>query len=148
MKKKNEISKKKYIENIDKIKLNGLYLKNMSADIDRDALFREKESKHIITIKDESSIVLKENDTVDILHRYSLEILSKEKDTEPIGRIECTFCLNFSPASCFTPEFFEVFRKANLYINTWPFFREFVFNTTARMNIPPISLPLLKTTKK
>jgi hypothetical protein len=145
---KKEISKKKYIESIRKIRLNVFYLKSASADIDRDALFKEKPIKHGISIKDEASIVLKDNDSVDILHRYSLEILSKDKETKPIGRIDCTFCLNFSPAACFTPEFFEEFKKANLHINTRPFFREFVFNITARMSIPPILLPLLKAMKK
>lgn len=148
MRNRKEISKEKYIENIRKIRLNVLYLKNASADIDRDTFFREKGLKHKASIRDEASIVLKDNDSVDILHRYSLEILSQDKDTKPIGRIDCTFCLNFSPAACFTREFFEEFKKANLNINTWPFFREFVFNMTARMNIPPITIPLLKAKKK
>ena len=148
VKKSTQISKEKYIEIIGKIKLNGMYLKSCSCEIDRDSLFREKTAGHLIRVKDEPSIIYKDDETVDILHKYSLEIISKEDDKKSLGRIECTFCLNYSPASCFSPEYFEEFKKANLHINTWPFFREFVFNMVARMNIPPITLPLLKAKKK
>ncbi len=148
MNKKSKITKQKYIEIIGKLKLNGLYLKSSNCNIDRDLLFKEKESGHIISIKDEAEMKTKEDDSVDILQTYYLEILSREKKANPIGRIECTFCLNYSPAACFSSVFFEEFKKANLHINTWPFFREFVFNITARMNIPPITLPLLKAKRK
>ena len=148
MKKLSRISKEKYIEIIEKIKLNGMYLKSCSCVIDRDHIFKEKAVGHIIRLQDEPSMVIKDDETVDILHKYSLEILSKEKDEKSLGKIECTFCLNYSPASCFSLEFFEEYKKANLHINTWPFFREFVFNMTARMNVPPITLPLLKAKKR
>lgn len=148
MNKKSKITKQKYIEIIGKLKLNGLYLRSSNCNIDRDLLFKEKESGHIISIKDEAEMKTKEDDSVDILQTYCLEIQSREKKANPIGRIECTFCLNYSPAGCFSPEFFEEFKKANLHINTWPFLREFVFNMTARMNIPPITLPLLKAKRK
>ncbi|MDI6697988.1 MAG: hypothetical protein QME85_03500 [Candidatus Saccharicenans sp.] len=142
MRRKTKIGKKEYIEIIGKIKLNGFYLKSSACEIDRDLFFIKKGERHFINIQDEPTMKLRDDGTVDIFHKYCLEMSSREK--QPIGRIECVFCLNYSPSSCFTNEFFEEFKKANLHINTWPFFREFVFNTTARMNIPPITLPLLK----
>lgn len=146
MRKKAKIGQKEYIEIIGKIKLNGLYLKSSACEIDRDSLFLHKKEGHLINIQDKPSMAIKEDGTVDVFHIYRLEILTKEK--KRIGNIECVFCLNYSPASCFTAEFFDEFKKANLHINTWPFFREFVFNTSARMNIPPITLPLLKAKRK
>jgi len=146
VKKKSKIGKKEYIEIIGKIKLNGMYLKSSASEIDRDSLFLHKKEGHLINIQDEPSMTVREDGTVDVFHKYCLEILSKDK--KPVGKIECVFCLNYSPASCFTADFFEEFKKANLHLNTWPFFREFVFNTAARMNIPPITLPLLKARKR
>jgi len=146
--KKKPISEEKYAEIIGKIKLNGMYLKSSSCEIDRDAFFQGKEAEHLINIIDEPSMDVKDNDTVDISHRYCLEMVVKGDEVKTIGKIECTLCFNYSPASCFSPEFFEEFKKANLHINTWPFFREFIYNTTARMNIPPITLPLLKARRK
>jgi len=142
------INKNEFVKIIEKIKLNGIYLKSCSCEIDRDRLFREKTARHQIHIEDEPLMITKDDGTVDIHHKYSLEIPSIEEDQKSLGKIECTFCLNYSPAECFSQEFFEEFKKGNLHINTWPFFREFVFNMTARMNVPPITLPLLKAKKR
>lgn len=148
MNKRKPMTKEKYAEIIGKIKLNAMYLKSSSGEIDRDAFFQGKEAEHLINIIDEPSMAVKDNDTVDVIHRYCVEMMLKTAEVKAAGKIECAFCLNYSPASCFSPEFFEEFKKANLHINTWPFFREFVYNMTARMNIPPITLPLLKVRKK
>lgn len=142
MGKKIKIGKKEYIEIIGKIKLNKLYLKSCNCEIDRDAFFLQKGKGQLININNEPSLSIRDDGTADVFHKYCLEILSKEKKI--IGKIECVFCLNYSPSSCFTNDFFDIFKKSNLLLNTWPFIREFVFNTTARMNIPPITIPLLK----
>lgn len=43
-----------------------------------------------------------------------------------------------------TPEYFAIYSQVSLPINIWPFFRELVHATTSRMNIPPLTLPLVK----
>ena len=40
-------------------------------------------------------------------------------------------------------EFWNIYKSVTLPIQIWPYFREFVQNTTSRMNIPPLTLPIL-----
>ncbi|WP_157205831.1 hypothetical protein [Calidithermus timidus] len=64
------------------------------------------------------------------------------------GSIEVSF--GFWYLSKLQPEaegfagYFEVFKEINLPINMWPFAREFIHNTMARMDWPPFTLPLRK----
>lgn len=47
---------------------------------------------------------------------------------------------------------FEAFAQSNGVYNAWPYWREFVQNTVARMNLPPLTIPVFrlmpKVTKK
>ncbi len=58
--------------------------------------------------------------------------------------VKCAYRLIYSSEEEFTEEFFELFKARTLPVNSWPFFRELVNNITARMYIPPITLPLIK----
>lgn len=39
---------------------------------------------------------------------------------------------------------FEAFAQANGVYNAWPYWREFVQNTVARMNLPPLTIPVFR----
>lgn len=43
-----------------------------------------------------------------------------------------------------TPEETRAFSQTNAMLNSWPYWREFVQNTVARMNLPPLTLPLFR----
>ena len=47
-----------------------------------------------------------------------------------------------------TPEEIEAFSESNAVFNCWPYFRELVQNTLARMNYPPLSIPFLRLVPK
>lgn len=40
--------------------------------------------------------------------------------------------------------FIKEFQNRNMQLNCWPYFRELVQNMTQRMNVPPLTLPLLR----
>jgi hypothetical protein len=45
-----------------------------------------------------------------------------------------------------TPREITAFCRTNAMLNSWPYWREFVQNTSVRMNMPPLTLPLFRLT--
>ncbi len=72
--------------------------------------------------------------------RYDVVIVDKES-TEIKAKISVTFCVTYSSKIPMNDEFFKTFIRANLPVNTWPYFREFTHNTVLRMNWPPFIAP-------
>lgn len=137
--KKPKITPQKYAEI-----LKGLELKSIGLNSCKSILDREKLSFNLTTsIKDEASFIINKDGDIEVLHRYKLSSRDP-KLKKIIVKIECTFCLVFSSNKKVSQDFFEIFKEINLPINSWPFFREFVFTTTSRMNVPPLTLPLFK----
>ncbi len=131
-----------YKEILGGMELVSIHLKKADMCIERDRYFEN--GKHKIKILEKSDFQLGNEKNVDICHELKLEILPWDKNKKPIGYIDCVFCLRFAADKPFTQEFFNRFKRINLPVNTWPFFREFIFNISSKMNIPPLSIPLLK----
>jgi hypothetical protein len=63
---------------------------------------------------------------------------------DPAATIEVTFGLKYRSKLGMTDALFEPFKQFNLSLNAWPYAREFVASTTARMNWIPFTLPALR----
>jgi preprotein translocase subunit SecB len=137
--KKENISPDKYREILKGLNMESIYLLTSKSSVDKKSIA----SGLRISFRDEASFEKKEDKIVEITHKYRLEATNR-KLKKKVLNIECAFCLIYSFGEEFSADFFEVFKDINLPLNTWPFFREFVFNITSRMNIPPLTLPLLK----
>jgi len=136
---KKQISKKKYREILSGLELRNLRIVDGKFSLKREELSPESDLK----IWEKASYEIEPEGSVIIIHTYKISLINKENRRKSLG-IECTFCLDYISEKGFSGEFFEIFKKHNLPINTWPFFREYVFNITSRMSIPPLTLPLLK----
>lgn len=68
------------------------------------------------------------------------------KNREEIVTMECVYMLRYSLGNRkdLTSEDIETFCNMNSIYNAWPYWREFVQNMTNRMEIPTLTLPLLK----
>ena len=66
--------------------------------------------------------------------------------TEELVRIACRFDAEYKLRNDFHPtkEQVEAFHHGNAIFNCWPFFREFVQNTTSRLNYPSAPVPFLR----
>ena len=137
--KKESISPDKYREILNGLNLESIYLSTSKSAVDKKNIAADLR----ISIHDEASFEKKDNKIVEISHKYKLEATNTKLKKRTLN-IECVFCLIYSFEEDFTTDFFEVFKEINLALNTWPFFREFVFNITSRMNVPPLTLPLLR----
>jgi len=136
---KKEIAPELYRKILHGLDLKNLFLTSCSSAIDRINIGTEIK----IRIDDNASFRKTENNEIEISQKYSLEARGQNSKRKFLA-IKCEFCLVFSSKEEFSEEFFETFKKANLPINSWPFFREFVYNMTSRMYVPPLTIPLLK----
>ena len=80
---------------------------------------------------------------------FSLVAARNEEDGfegEPIFSVEASFRLTYrtSEAGLLTPPVLEAFAMTNGVYNAWPYWREFAQNTTARMGIVPVILPVFR----
>jgi len=97
-----------------------------------------------IQIKDEASYKIKDDGLVFIFQKYKIDARKPESKTRFI-QIEIVFLVKVHSEDKFTDEFFDIYKNVSLHLNTWPYLREFVNQTTSRMNIPPLTLPFYKT---
>jgi preprotein translocase subunit SecB len=60
--------------------------------------------------------------------------------------ITATFIAEYEMAEGFSPssEELNAFVNANAVFNCWPYWREYVHSTAARMNLPPLTLPFFR----
>lgn len=70
-------------------------------------------------------------------------------EQRPGGRafsIRCVFELVYKLAADYepTPREIAAFKKGNVVFNCWPYFREFVHSSAARMNLEGLVVPLLR----
>lgn len=73
-------------------------------------------------------------------HRYNVTISEKGKKGTK-ARISVTFRVVYSSKIPISDDLFEIFEARNLPLNTWPYFREFIHNTTLRMGWAPLIAP-------
>lgn len=65
---------------------------------------------------------------------------------EPFVVIQASFLLiyNADTLEGITEEAVELFGSTNGIFNAWPYWREFVQNTTMRMTLPPLTIPVFR----
>lgn len=74
----------------------------------------------------------------------SLELkVPLENSDESIILIKVDYEVNLQIKGELPSEFWDVYKSVTLPLQIWPYFREFVQNTTSRMNIPPLTLPIM-----
>jgi hypothetical protein len=71
-----------------------------------------------------------------------------EGETDAAVRVRVTFEVRYASAERMSDEIFAEFRARNLPVNTWPYFREFVQSSLARMGWPVLTLPAFKAAPK
>jgi len=70
----------------------------------------------------------------------------ERKQTKPDLVIEAAFVIIYKAESLegLKRANFEAFGQSNGIYNAWPYWREFVQNTVARMNLPPLTIPVFR----
>jgi preprotein translocase subunit SecB len=136
---KKTIAPEIYRKIVNGLELKNLYLTSCNSSVDRANIGPDVKIK----IDDDASFTRSEKKEIEVIQTFSIQA-KDQASKKKVLNIKCEYRLIFTSKEDFTEEFFEVFKKVNLPINSWPFFREFVYNMTSRMFIPPLAIPLIK----
>ena len=135
----NKISPEEYQEILGGLELLNIKLIKLTSALDEEYFDQTMNIK----INDDAKFEIKKENLITIINTYNINLKSDNKDKEAL-KIKIGYEISFSCKKEFTKEFFEVYKKISLPLNIWPFVRELINSLTSRMNIPPITLPLLK----
>lgn len=127
------------------VELIGMGIKASSSQLDRSGYFQLRRTRPKDEVRSISLNVHLEKHTdiaFDGIIAYTLKIEDKTKKASP-ARIECAYQAHFHAPKGFKREDAEGFVREYLAIISWPYFREFVSDISAKMAIGPLTLPLL-----
>lgn len=81
-----------------------------------------------------------------VLGDFGAAILTQDANAPPAVLLEATFELEYTLPSDLnaSDEELNAFARLNGLFNAWPYFREFVQASMARMQLPPLVLPLMR----
>ncbi|MGA3287144.1 MAG: hypothetical protein ABSD46_06940 [Bacteroidota bacterium] len=134
-----KLSGKEYSEKMRGVKLNSVYLTECSAKVNRKKIPESLEIK----IGDRTGFKSKNKKVYQIFHDYKLKAKGL-KEKENFLDVDVRFCVEIASENMLEKDFFEIFSRTSLPMITYPYFREFVGNISGRMNVPPLTLPLIK----
>jgi len=88
----------------------------------------------------------KKNGYIIVIPEFHFEAFGEKKTKEPIIVIDASFVLTYKINNFqgLTQKGFEQFANLNGIYNAWPYWREFVQNTIARMGLSPLSIPVFR----
>ena len=85
---------------------------------------------------------------IPVVVRFTFRGFQQEPDSEaePAVTIEAAFLLLYSLSNDegITEDHVKAFADLNGVYNAWPYWREFVQNTIARMELPPLTIPVFR----
>lgn len=142
-KKKHIAPEQDYEAFVKGLKLIGLALNQCAADIDRVAYFelQDKKEKATRNVKADYAVDYFGDDFFDAIGNFHLTIGTGAKDKLAL-EISCTIEAHLHTEVRYKHEHAKHFAESDLRVLLWPYFRQFVTDTTARMWIPPVTIPL------
>ena len=83
--------------------------------------------------------------TIAVMPRFALSVAG-EKQEAPMLSIEANFVIMYSldKIDDIRPENIKAFAQINGVYNVWPYWREFVQSTVARMGLAPLTIPVYR----
>jgi hypothetical protein len=99
--------------------------------------------RQLLPTVEQSARLTHEDEHVVIVHVLTFSG-SYENEDEPAVFIRAEFEVRYSTPERMTTKIFTEFRRRNLPLNTWPYFREFVHAVLARTGWPVFVLPVYK----
>jgi len=102
-------------------------------------------------LKRRTKVTIDKSNTLRGIVGFRLIARAKQKNKpKPLVDISATYLAEYQLAQGFTPSEAEcrAFLSSNVILNCWPYWREYVQTTVARMNLPPITLPFFRVRKQ
>jgi preprotein translocase subunit SecB len=145
-KKKSEITtlnSKSYREFLPTLILVALGLENSSCKLDRGlyARLRREQDRGVRRIDARYEISKFHPDFFDATAHFTVTIEDRKTKQRALA-VECSFGSHFHGKKPFAEDFARRFASSEFRFIVWPFFREYIFDLTARMAIPPVTIPI------
>jgi len=130
----------RFLRNLDVV---AVGLEQVSAKLDRPGLarLRSKKNNGIRKIAALYRVDAFEGDHFDLTATFKFFYTNRETKETPLV-IVCDFRSHFHGEKPLSERFVQQFAGAEFRLIVWPYFRQFIFDTTARMAIAPITIPL------
>jgi len=123
----------------------GLYLSGCSASLDRDLFWKLRERKThkgIRQLMARHRVTKSGKEFFDIESEFKIVITDPDNSEAEALKIECAFQAHLHNEKTTTRAYAERFASSEFRVVIWPYFRQFVSDTTAWMGIPPIFIPI------
>ncbi len=140
MKKAFKLSPEEYNKILKNIELMNISIIKTQAEIDRNIVSGK------LNINTKSRVKFTQDDkSLNVIYSYNLLLFIPEKNVK-VALIKVNFEIIFIKLKKIeiSQDFFEIFKEVSLKYTLWPYFREFVQNMILRMNLPPLTLPMVK----
>lgn len=142
MKKHVTRSKDTYEDFLRNLKLITLALTSSNCKLDLPVYFSILDKKKVAK-KLKANYSVSEVEEKYFSTKAALRVTIQDETEELLGvTIECEYAVYFHCKRPVNQEFASKFADTGLRLVVWPYFREFVFDLSGKMAIPPITLPL------
>ena len=137
--KKNMLSQDKFNEISQSLELKTLSLDSINASKNIEYI-----SPQLGLNMSSTSKVEQEENILNFLYKFRLKEKSESKD-KPGIEIKIVYRLEFliKKKIEIPQEFYKLFQDLYIRIIVWPYVRELIQNTIVRMNMPPLTLPIM-----
>ncbi len=135
----------KYLEFLQQISLQGIGLENANVNVDRAALAEAAASKKAgeIAVDADFKVVSNRPDALVVAAGFILKQMLEGDSEKVLLLIECSFSALFGVGVPIDDESAGRFANNEAKLIFWPYLRHFVSDTSYRMAITPVLLPLV-----
>lgn len=133
-----------YTDFLKSLEVGFLALVECKARIDRQQLSKSKDG---LAVDARAAWKRVDNDAFDVRPEITIRAISKNKKDGAL-EIKAVYLVHLHGKPPINEAHIKRFVEADLRILIWPYFREFIASMSARMHIPPITLPITGGRKK
>jgi hypothetical protein len=144
---KNPPTPKKYSDFIGKISLQGVGLDSATAKVDRNSLAKPLPKGETLAVNLDAKFGVLHLSDESLVASATFKLIQTNKEIEdPILLIECSFSALFNLGVPADDETAQRFANTEAKLVFWPYLRHFIADTSYRMAINPVLLPLITAT--
>lgn len=133
-----------YEKFVDTVRPALLWLNSSSCALDRSTYWTvDGDKRRVLSSNYTVAKVGKDFFDVEATFHLALQLTKEDGVVSHALKIDCVFAGHFHTKGKADEAFAQKFADEDCWIMFWPFFRQFVVDTTARMSIPPIVVPFV-----
>jgi len=130
---------------VDKLDIFAIALDSLRTSLDRAEYWNangEGEPSTMRRIRSEYKVTEFDKGHIDIEATLYLRVIAEGRE-DALLSIDATYSAHFHPKSPVSRKEAEEFAAGEARLVFWPYFRQIVADTTARMHIPPLTIPFV-----